>query len=74
MNNYYDEEKNKQNWSKACTVALVADAAYALIASNSLENYTAGLAHGNEPENTYGYDDYSRLKVKQNNFMVLNIG
>ena len=74
MNNYYDEEKNKQNWSKACTVALVADAAYALIASNSLENYTVGLAHGNEPENTYGYDDYSSLKVKQNNFMVLNIG
>ena len=74
MNNYYDEEKNKQNLSKACTAGLVLDAAFALIASNSLENYMAGLAHGNEPENTYGYDDYSSLKVKQNNFMVLNIG
>lgn len=40
MNNYYDKEKNKQNWSKACTVALVADAAYALIASKNCQTIT----------------------------------
>lgn len=74
MNNYYDEEKNMRLKSKIYTAALALDAAFALAVSNSLENYKTGIVHENTPKNTYGYDDYSILKVKQNNFMVLNIG
>lgn len=74
MDNYYDEEKNMRLTSKIYTAALALDAAFALVVSNSLENYKAGIVHENTQKNTYGYDDYSILKVKQNNFMVLNIG
>ena len=74
MNSYYDEEKSMRLRSKLYTAALALDVAFAISASNCLENYKAGLIHGNAPKNTYGYDDYSSLKVKQNNFMVLNIG
>lgn len=74
MNKNYNEEKKFKIASVLSTALLVSDAALALVASNSFENFKTGLVHSDEPENTYGYDDYSSLKVKQNNFMVLNIG
>lgn len=74
MNFNLDEEKILKICSIISTAGLTLDAYALLTASNTFENYKAGIVHENAAKNTYGYDDYSSLKVKQNNFMILNIG